>query len=248
MLGCGYRLGGGELYDGKKTGLWGYAENMGVDMTREQAHRAVKLYRVTYPEIPEMWKVIEDAVAYVMATGKPRKVGFLTFLRRKPYLLMRLPTGRCIHYYQPRMQREIVHTGRMIVKIAKTEQDYFLHGARIGEEYEEEETYTRMGLSYMGKQQNGTKWIRIPTHGGRFMEQATQATAREVFAIGMKRAHADGFKIVGHSHDENITMTRKGDNYHTLDRLIDHMRQPIDCMPGLPLNAAGYVAPYYRKD
>jgi DNA polymerase len=28
-LGAGFRLGGGEIRDGKKTGLWGYAENMG---------------------------------------------------------------------------------------------------------------------------------------------------------------------------------------------------------------------------
>jgi hypothetical protein len=35
---------------------------------------------------------------------------------------------------------------------------------------------------------------------------------------------------------------------HTLERLIDHMRADIECMPGLPLNAAGYVADFYRKD
>ena len=56
VLGCGFRLGGGELIDGKRTGLWGYAEAMGINMTREESHKAVHTFRKeAYPEVPYLW-------------------------------------------------------------------------------------------------------------------------------------------------------------------------------------------------
>jgi hypothetical protein len=47
---CGYGAGGGEQRvdkkgDEYKSGLWGYAESMGVSMTQAEAHDAVYLYR-----------------------------------------------------------------------------------------------------------------------------------------------------------------------------------------------------------
>jgi DNA polymerase len=45
--------------DEYKSGLWGYAESMGVNMTQAEAHDAVSLYRNTYSEIPAYWYSIE---------------------------------------------------------------------------------------------------------------------------------------------------------------------------------------------
>jgi len=36
-----------------KTGLFGYAEGMGVDMTLKQAQDVVRIFRESYPEISE---------------------------------------------------------------------------------------------------------------------------------------------------------------------------------------------------
>jgi len=45
-----YRSGGGSWAKDKnkddiKTGVWGYAEGMGIDMTQEQAHEVVRIFR-----------------------------------------------------------------------------------------------------------------------------------------------------------------------------------------------------------
>jgi DNA polymerase len=245
MLGCGYRLGGGTLIDGQKTGLWGYAENMGVNMTQAEAHRGVKVYRATYPEVPEFWKRLEVATERAMDTKREVRCGLLRFQFRSPFLLMYLPTGRPIFYYRPKMELRKVPTGEMIEKRAR---GWDLDGAPEGEKILIERTWTKRTLTYLGKHQKTGQWVRMDTHGGKTTEQATQATAREVLAIGMVRAKKDGFLIAGHSHDETISVAPVGDNYHTWQRLAEVMTQPIDCLPGLPLGAAGFSSPFYKKD
>jgi DNA polymerase bacteriophage-type len=96
-LGCGYRLGGGDLVgaypDQKKTGLWGYAESMGVQLTREQSHRAVEIYRDLSPEVKQMWYDLENAARDCIRDGQPRKVGLFTFDIKAPFMRIRLPSG-----------------------------------------------------------------------------------------------------------------------------------------------------------
>jgi DNA polymerase len=235
-LGCGFRLGGGESKLDKRTGLWGYAEAMGVNMTREDAHKAVKLWRETYPEIPAMWVAQERAILQCMRTGEPVQCGHLRFERRKPFLLMWLPTGRPIFYYEPQMQKRIISTGRLVRKMTAA-----------GVYYDEVETYEKYVLTHMGLDAKH-RWVRIDSHGGKTTENAVQAAARDVLVSGMLRAHNDSFYLVGHVHDEAITTHRRGGNYFTLERLINHLSAPVQGMPGLPLGAAGWTGSYYRKD
>ncbi len=222
VLGCGYGLGGGGLREGKKTGLWGYAENMGVYMTREEAISAVGVWRSTNSATVKFWKDLENAFAFALR-GIKTKVGFLTFEYRKPFLIMWLPGESPRYYYQPRVDYETVKP-------------------RDGEEYQ------RRVLSYMGKQQNGNSWIRVKTYGGKIAENATQAFCRDVLGKGMVRADRDGFILIGHSHDEGITLHPRGDNYHTYQRLSEVLSEAQPEYPGLPLRAAGYSAQFYRKD
>jgi DNA polymerase len=236
ILGGSYRLGGGEVIDGEKTGLWAYAEAMGVEMTRDEAHRSVKVFRATYPEIPVFWKALEYGVERTIRTKRPTQVGHLTFEYRKPYVMMRLPSGRHVYYYESRLVQRTIKTGRMITK--------WIDGVEV----EEEDTYSKLSFTYMGQSQKTRQWGRIDSHGGRTTEQATQATAREVLAYGMMAAHKAGYNLVSHVHDELIALQRIGDNRHTLSGLIDCMTAPLAWAPGLPLGAAGYVSGVYRKD
>jgi hypothetical protein len=72
---CGYRLGGGDLMDdGKKTGLWAYGENMGVFMTKEEAHSSVQAFRELCPEIVQTWYALENAVKRCLSTKQDVKV------------------------------------------------------------------------------------------------------------------------------------------------------------------------------
>ena len=222
VLGCTYQLGGGELRDGKRTGLWGYAENMGVNITNEEANRQVALFRSVYHEIPAGWKAYERAVVSAM-NGRPVTVnGLLHFELKGPYMTITLPSGRPMYYFKPRMV-ERTFEGR-------------------------DGPYTRTVFSYMGMSQTSRQWGRVFSSGGKIMENVTQATARDILKVGIMRAEGEGFHIVGTVHDEIITQIQKGSNLLTLDLLRDCMKSPIPWAKGLPLGAAGYTSRIYRKD
>lgn len=244
MLGCGYRLGPGDIKDGVKTGLLKYAENMGVDMTQDEAKHAVTVYREGYPEVPEFWKACERAIEYVLKTHKPYTLGCLKFEWMKPYLLIRLPSGRFIYYYKPRLTKREVWNGRY--KKIRSE-GTFEHGAPAGEWVEVPDTWIKLVFSYMGRNQRTTQWDRVEAHGGVTTENVVQALTRDILKVGLQRLHKAGFYLIGHSHDEAIALTKIGDNRFTLELMRELMRAPIEWAPGFPLNAAGWQGAYYRK-
>ena len=227
VLGAGYRLSGGELVNGEKTGLWGYAENMGVKMTREEAHKAVAIFREVYSEIKNGWYQIEDTIERAMtANGKIVKWGPLEFQIVKPFLRVGLPSDRSMWYYQ--------------LRVEKYESD-----GKYGK-------YWRTNISYMGKHQVTNQWTRIDSHGGKYIENIVQALARDLLGFGMLEAHYEGFYIVGHVHDEIITEEDEFDDYHTEPLLRECMTKRVQekhpWTTTMPLGAAGYESTTYRKD
>lgn len=236
-LGCGYRLGGGMLSeDGKRTGLWGYAENMGVDLTLEESHKAVKVFREKYHEIPQMWYDLENAISKCIKTGKPQSVGVLKFEMMKPYLAMVLPSGRRMYYYKPRLT-----TTQHQSRDRKTNKPLFnVDGSP--------QMYSKQSFSYMGMSQKTKKWTRVLSHGGSVIENAVQGIARDILKNGMFAAIKAGFNVVLHVHDELATLQKISDRVHTLEKLRECMISPLDWAPDMPLNAAGYSAQFYFKD
>lgn len=240
VLACGYRLG--------PIGLIIYAENMGVDITPDEAKRAVTIYREKFPEVKQFWYDCEKAIKYVLTTHKPYKLGLVTFEWMKPYLLIRLPSGRYIYYYKPMLQDRLVRTGRMQEKRVRS-RGFFLDGYPEGQWFteEEEETYIKKTFTYMGRNQKNTQWERIDSHGGVTTENIVQALTRDVLKVGLQRVKKVGFNIVHHGHDEIMALVKKGDSYFTLERMREEMTRTIDWAPSFPLKAAGWVAPFYRK-
>ncbi len=225
-LGAGYRLGGGEVREGKKTGLWGYAENMGIAMTQVEARRGVATFRRVYKEIPQCWYDLERAIMQTIRDRTPSKVGAVKFRFRKPYLIAELPSGRCIYYHSPR--------------VSKTPFEYT--DSKTGERVRT----IKDSISYMGKQQNGTAWVRIFSHGGKFIENLVQAIARDILRECLMALDAAGFNLIGHVHDEAIALEPKGGRTHQDMRL--EMIRPIAWASKMPLNAAGHSGQFYRKD
>lgn len=241
VLGAGYRLGGGDLKNGKRTGLWGYAENMGIQLTREQSHKAVRKFRNAYPEIPKLWYALEDAAMRAIRNpsrpavpiikldgGKSFRVP-VQFEMRKPYLEvilpMRWPSGeqRRLRYKAPRIQ-QVTHIGR------------------DGEEF------TKPSVTYMGMIQGTRKWARMETHGGKFVENIVQAIARDVLAMGLMRAMNEDWPLFGHVHDELMALVRKGSNQFSVEALREIMIAAMEGLEGLLLDAAGSAVQFYRKD
>lgn len=227
VLGGGYRLGGGTMILGKKTGLWGYAENMGIELSKDAAHKAVKVFRKEYSEIVDTWYAYEDAIIHTVRTKRRTRVGPIRFRMEGCFLTAELPSGRKLWYHNPRIRKE---------KIRYTDKDG------------NESSFEKEGVSYMGKQQNGSKWIRIQSHGGKFIENFVQAIARDVLCVGLILLREFGYNLCMHVHDEAVAEHDESDVYHNIERMVRLMRMAIEWAFGMPLDAAGYEGELYRKD
>ena len=105
---------------------------------------------------------------------------------------------------------------------------------------------TTSKLSYMGVNQYTRKWERLDTYGGKLVENATQAASRDVLSHGMRGAEAAGYQIVLHVHDELICET-PDDAAYSAEGLSAIMAFGPQWAVGLPLAAAGFETPRYRK-
>lgn len=236
VLGCGYRLGGGDLSpDGKRTGLWGYAESMGVDMPREEAARAVAVFREKYPEIVQLWYALENAVRLTVRTGRSQSVGPLVFEKKGKFLRVRLPSGRFMYYYKPRIEQKTYQS-----KSRETGKPLFNPDGTP-------KTYTKWNFSYEGKEVGSNVWGRTMSHGGKLVENFVQAIARDILKAGMLAAHREGFTIVSHVHDEIVTLEDYDNEHCTLERLRSCMIETLPWTEGMPLGAEGWEAIFYRK-
>lgn len=102
-------------------------------------------------------------------------------------------------------------------------------------------------LTYMGVNQYTRKWERLNTYGGKLAENATQAASRDVLASAMPKVEAAGYSIVLTVHDEIVTEAPEVEPFgpvHLSNILAENPRWAA----GLPLAAAGFEGPRYRKD
>lgn len=103
-------------------------------------------------------------------------------------------------------------------------------------------------ITYLGVNSYTKQWGRLGTFGGKTLEQATQALARDVMAWNMPLIEEEGFEIITTIHDDVPCEAPRGSNYLTTDRLSALLATNPPWLPGCPLAAAGFEALRYRKD
>lgn len=233
-----------EINDRIKIGLWGYADNMGVEMSQEQAHEVVRIFRDSYPEICDpqrgIWKQLEVAVADVMHPDHPattRTIGpggcvlidRVNIEGRHPMMRMRLPSGRYLHYLDARLESTMMPW--------KGEDD----------EGNEIDVY-RDSLIYAGTNQKTKQWdIWVSTHGGKLFENLVQGIARDILGRSLLEFEFKEMPVIGHVHDEGITLVEDDLLSPTYHDMVQIMSTPIDWAPGLLLGADGFEETYYHK-
>jgi DNA polymerase len=122
VLGAGYQVG--------KFGF----KNMlrvtyNVDVTEEEAERIVFAYRDANRKVVALWAAVERLAKHVVSTQaqtlkSASDVPLISMRMVKKWLVMRLPTGRCLWYYEPEIVQgergpKIVYWGRDIKKGGK---------------------------------------------------------------------------------------------------------------------------------
>jgi DNA polymerase len=225
VLGCGYMMGPGSRRFNDETGEWeaggllGYAWNMGVkQFTEEDARLSVDTFRREFTEVVDYWYGIERAAKKCITTGKPVEFGHITFDYYYPFMRIRLPSGRFLHYLKPKI--EVVDTP-------------------WGDKKQQ--------ITYEGQDER-KQWRRITTHPGKLTENVDQAIARDILANGLLEADRRGIDIRLHVHDQILGLAPEDRAEEALAVLNESMRNPPEWAKGMPLKTAGFTSKVFMKD
>lgn len=105
--------------------------------------------------------------------------------------------------------------------------------------------FGREGLTYEGIGES-KKWMRLETYGPKLVENIVQAASRDILAEAMLRLEKEGFDIVCHIHDEVVLEVPDGKS--SVEEVNEIMAVNPVWTEGLPLKAAGFESPFYKKD
>lgn len=209
----------------QKTGLWRYAEMMGIDLSQEQAKAQVEAFRDTFLEVAQWWYHLEEAFAaccdkrrnqFITSTLDGKEACKLVFQYKDPALRILLPSGRELVYPNAYVRRE-------------------------------RNRYGTKKLTLVFEGERGHSWGVTHTYGGRLCENIVQAIARDCLADAMVMVEADpGLEIVGHTHDELLCLADEADTT-ALSRLEGYMSTTPAWAPGLILGADGHEGKRYEK-
>lgn len=111
-----------------------------------------------------------------------------------------------------------------------------------------ENRFGQESIKYKGVDQVTKKWWWVDSYGGKFVENIVQAVARDLLADSMLRLNKEGFNITMHVHDEAVCEVPILGAKESLERMCAIMGEPIPWAVDLPLNADGYLTPFYKKD
>ena len=240
---CGYMLGW--------KGLIAYAEGYGVDMTKDQAKTAVDTFRGMYPEIPQFWKWIYDAVKHVTRTGVSVEGYRLVIERDKYFLRIWLPSGRALSYFLPEVKERVAPWRNMTSQAGEVEyEDFKAQG--WSDEQLVEHGYMKppqliANFSYMGMNDKNM-WTRIYAHAGLITENIVQSVAGDILWSGLVNADREGLESVIHVHDEIVAQTDITCADQTLSRLQQCMVTQPEWAKDMWLGADGFITNRYTKD
>ena len=146
---------------------------------------------------------------------------------------------QCVHEHASVQTHNIVFTyksGFLIIKLPSKRCLYYVK-PRV-----EENKYGGESVTYEGVGST-KKWERLESYGPKFVENITQAIARDILLYAMQTLKE--YRIVAHVHDEAIIETDKSVSVQSVCELMG--RTP-PWAEGLVLRADGYECEFYKKD
>lgn len=146
---------------------------------------------------------------------------------------------QCVHEHASVRTHNIVFTyksGFLIIELPSKRCLYYVK-PRV-----EENKYGGESVTYEGVGST-KKWERLESYGPKFVENITQAIARDILLYAMQTLKE--YRIVAHVHDEAIVETDKNVSVQSVCELMG--RTP-PWAEGLLLRADGYECEFYKKD
>lgn len=194
--------------------------NMGAlksGLTEEELPDLVQRWRTANPAIVNYWYTIDKAVMSAIKYSTTSTVGCVTVRRE--------------------IDREH-NLDFMTLELPSGRKLYYVNPHLTVNRFGKE------SAAYMGMDQTTKKWKSVESYGPKFVENLTQAVARDCLFYAMENLTAARYNIVFDIHDEVVIETDHG----SLEDVVRIMSQTPPWAPGLPLNAAGWTGDYFRKD
>lgn len=217
--------------------------NFGADdfMSEPEIKEAILAWREASPEIvdfwggqfrwcgpgkwdysPELFGLEGAAIAAIQSPGKCFSVYDITYGVWDDVLYCRLPSGRFLHYHQPRLVEG---------------QDKLKRGP----------CWT---ITFMGWNSNSQKgpigWVRMETYGGRLCENVVQAVSADVQGEALCRLEENGYPVVMHTHDEGVAEV--GEGFGSVEQMSAIMNMRPEWASWWPIRSAGWRHKRYQKD
>ena len=213
-----------ELASGYQGGV-GAWKNFGADkfMSDAEIELAKRKWRKESPAIVDFWYDVERAaIGAVKNPGVPHPCRSVTFTSDGNALRCRLPSGRCLVYQTPSVER-VEKFGRMSDE-----------------------------LRFYGQDSQTRQWKPTSTYGGKLVENITQAVARDVLAYAMPKLEAAGYPIVFTVHDETVSEVPEGyGSVEEYEAIMGDLPPWCVCDDGRPWPikaSGGWRGREYRKD
>lgn len=146
---------------------------------------------------------------------------------------------QCVHEHVSVLTHNIVFTyksGFLIIELPSKRCLYYVK-PRV-----EENKYGGESVTYEGVGST-KKWERLESYGPKFVENITQAIARDILLYAMQTLKE--YRIVAHVHDEAII---EADKSVSVQSVCELMGRTPPWAEGLLLRADGYECEFYKKD
>lgn len=217
-------------YGGGVGALQRFAAAYGVQWTDAEAQSIVDSWRASRPKTKDLWRAVNDAFfravnedrAFVVGVGETSLVRIRrTTLSGRRVVMMELPSGRRIVYWEPTIDPE---NGEIAV-----------------------ETYGSANSTIPAKAKNAGM-TRV--YGGLLVENLTQAVAFDLLLgalLEIHEKHADKCQIVMHIHDEIVVECAETDASLVQQAVRTAMERVPEWGRGLRLNAEPEVMRRYKK-
>lgn len=205
-------------------GSLGAMKRMGGDklgMTDTEMMDIVRKWRKANPKIVALWEEMQECAFEAVRYQRPvtGSVRNLVFDCNGDYMTIQLPAGRKLFYCRPHF-KDVSPSGR----VSKT-------------------------LYYEGLDQKTKQWLSTDLYGGKITENIVQAISRDLIGYAMLQLENNGYGITMHVHDEAIAeIPADGHEQEYYNKMVELMSTPPNWAADLPLNADGYITPFYKKD
>lgn len=225
ILGCGFRMSWKKFKD---TAYSMYR----LKLTSRQSVEAVKNYRTKHVAVTELWDAYESgAVMAVQNSGRAVLAGKCRFIFEKEFLTIQLPSGRKLYYREPEIvMKTITYTS--------------LEEGQNGEDVEVERTSKpKPTIQFLGLDKSKKRLQTEFLHGGIITENIVQAVARDCMMVSLLELEKREYRVRLSVYDEAVVDREEVD----LKEIIEVMTTTPKWAPGMPLKAAGWEGPRYRK-